>query len=129
MKIPIIGVSIQLYTEEDTIHEHGPQKFQWIDEWSAKQLKGKRILLVDEVDDTRTTLHYCVKELQTCGVDEISVLVIHNKEKTKVPLKGVSHYFACHDVEGDRWIVYPWEADDIEEHDRLAQLENKVNKH
>jgi hypoxanthine phosphoribosyltransferase len=27
-------------------------------------LVGKRILIVDEVDDTRTTLEYAVKELQ-----------------------------------------------------------------
>jgi hypothetical protein len=39
-----------------------PTKIQWIDE-VANQLTGKNILLIDEVDDTATTLAYCVGEL------------------------------------------------------------------
>ncbi len=40
---------------------------QWLDLTSLGEMKnlvGKRILIVDEVDDTRTTLEYAVKELE-----------------------------------------------------------------
>ena len=30
------------------------------------QVRGKRVLIMDEVDDTRTTLKYCVEEVRTC---------------------------------------------------------------
>lgn len=40
------------------------KKVQWFDETSGvgKQVRGKRVLIMDEVDDTRTTLKYCVEE-------------------------------------------------------------------
>jgi hypoxanthine phosphoribosyltransferase len=40
---------------------------QWLDLTSLGEMEnlvGKRILIVDEVDDTRTTLEYAVKELE-----------------------------------------------------------------
>jgi len=40
---------------------------QWLDLTSLGEMQnlvGKRILIVDEVDDTRTTLQYAVKELE-----------------------------------------------------------------
>ena len=30
----------------------------------GKQVRGKRVLIMDEVDDTRTTLKYCVEEVR-----------------------------------------------------------------
>lgn len=127
LKVPIIGVSVQLYTENDTLHKDGPQKIQWVDECGWKAILGKRVLLVDEVDDTRTTLHYCVKELQSMGAANISVLVIHNKEKPKDELKGISHYFRCSTVPGSTWIVYPWEANDIAKHNEHAYTFEKFD--
>ena len=97
-----------------------PQKIQWIDE-VQKKLTGKRILLIDEVDDTRVTLRYCLDELLSHEPEEIAVLVIHNKEKQKQAEfpPQITRYFAAFTVE-DRWIRYPWDASDIGEHDRLA---------
>lgn len=97
---------------------------------------GKRILIVDEVDDTRTTLEYAVKELEK-DVEAaraklnkhektvFSIFVLHNKDKEK---KGTlpeemlkeDRYIAARTVK-DVWINYPWEAVDIDEHDRLAK--------
>ena len=101
-------------------------------------LVGKNVLIVDEVDDTRTTLEYAVRELQKDveearkrhGVDEqqgkttFSIFVLHNKEKEKrgrLPREMVEErrYLAAVTT-SDVWICYPWEATDIEEHDRLA---------
>ncbi|KAJ5580743.1 hypothetical protein N7450_007044 [Penicillium hetheringtonii] len=104
-------------------------------------LIGKNILIVDEVDDTRTTLEYAVRELEKdvelaqkqLGREgektNFFVFVLHNKNK---PKKGVlpadmmegGRYHASVTTD-DVWICYPWEAKDIEEHDALAK-ENPI---
>lgn len=89
-------------------------------------LIGKNVLIVDEVDDTRTTLEYAVKELQK-DVEEatkrlgrqaekttFSIFVLHNKDKQKkgtlpTELMESGKYLAAQTV-GDVWINYPWEA-------------------
>jgi uncharacterized protein len=119
--VPIFGVGIRLYGKDDKLMPGGPEKYQWLDEKSLEFIRGKKILLVDEVDDTRTTLHYCVGELMKDGVGEIAVLVLHNKLKPKSDLK-ISHYFACAEEDPKVWIVYPWESWDIYTHDRLVTM-------
>ncbi len=53
---PILAVGISYYGL-DQKHSTHPQKIQWIDE-TQQQLRGKKVLLIDEVDDTRATLSY-----------------------------------------------------------------------
>ncbi|KAK4993097.1 hypothetical protein LTR50_000583 [Elasticomyces elasticus] len=112
---------------------------QWLDLSSLEMasLIGKRVLIVDEVDDTRTTLEYAVRELQKdvetatrrlgrqAERTTFCVFVLHNKDKAKrgaLPGDMVreGRYMAAVTV-GDVWICYPWEAVDIDEHDRLAR--------
>jgi hypothetical protein len=98
-------------------------------------LIGKNVLIVDEVDDTRTTLEYAVRELEKdveAAVQKLgrqgektnfSIFVLHNKDKGKkgkLPqeiLKG--RYCAARTV-GDVWINYPWEATCVSQ-SRLVQ--------
>ena len=89
-------------------------------------LIGKNVLIVDEVDDTRTTLEYAVRELEkdvetatqklgrTNEKTQFSIFVLHNKDKEKkgrLPdeMLGDKRYLAAVTVE-DVWINYPWEA-------------------
>ncbi|CAG8470068.1 6256_t:CDS:2 [Paraglomus brasilianum] len=104
----------------------------------ATTLVGKSILIVDEVDDTRTTLSYAVQELRKDIAEQekkfikehpgkkvpetkLGIFVLHNKKKEKkmqLPDESIvraGRYWAA-DETADRWIVYPWEAIDIEEH-------------
>jgi hypoxanthine phosphoribosyltransferase len=107
-----------------------------------KNLVGKRILIVDEVDDTRTTLEYAVKELEKDveaarqalgGAGEktkFSIFVLHNKNKPKkgsLPedMMAEGRYCAARTVE-DVWICYPWEATDIREHDEFARKQGSI---
>lgn len=78
---PIYAVGISYYGVDNKHHEH-PTKIQWIDE-VQNQLRGKRVLLIDEVDDSRVTLAYCIGELLKYEPEEIAVLVLHNKRKEK----------------------------------------------
>lgn len=95
-------------------------------------------MIVDEVDDTRKTLEYAVKELQKdianaqkstgreSETTRLCIFVLHNKDKEKIgtlPEKMVKEggdYLAARTVD-DVWICYPWEATDIDEHDELAK--------
>ncbi|KAK7942604.1 hypoxanthine guanine phosphoribosyltransferase [Apiospora aurea] len=151
--IPIQAIGLSLYeqlpetnpksgtTTPGAIEQigHKVTRTQWLDLTSLggmENLVGKRILIVDEVDDTRTTLEYAVKELekdveqvrQRLGLNEetqFGIFVLHNKDK---PKKGTlpahittkERYVAARTV-GDIWICYPWEATDIEEHDEAAR--------
>ncbi|KAF9917046.1 hypoxanthine-guanine phosphoribosyltransferase [Lobosporangium transversale] len=110
-------------------------KTQWLNfDSSETSLIGRNILIVDEVDDTRRTLAYAVRELtkdleleseklrkQGKEVPEtkIGIFVLHNKLKKKreeLPKEIMEgRYFACKEMP-DQWLVYPWDALDIEEH-------------
>jgi hypoxanthine phosphoribosyltransferase len=120
LKVPILTVGISYYDINNQPSEQ-PQTVQWIDE-VEKKLTGKRILLVDEVDDSRITLEYCLRELLSYHPADIAVAVLHNKRKPKggsLP-DQVSYYFAAEELE-DRWICYPWDALDIDSQQQRAE--------
>lgn len=116
---PILTVGLSYYNRENKPDEM-PKKIQWIDE-VEKKLPGKKVLLVDEVDDTRVTLEYCLRELLRHEPAEMAVAVLHNKRKQKkgrIPEK-ISLYFVGEELE-DNWICYPWDALDIDEQEKKA---------
>ncbi|KAH9845653.1 Xanthine phosphoribosyltransferase 1 [Teratosphaeria destructans] len=141
--IPIQAIGLSLYESLGTdsqMEAPGTRvtRTQWLDLGSLEManLIGKNVLIVDEVDDTRTTLEYAVKELEkdvaTAAKEagregertKFSIFVLHNKDKTKkgsLPdhIMKEGRYLAARTV-GDVWICYPWEATDIDEHDALA---------
>ncbi|TKA70609.1 hypothetical protein B0A49_07256 [Cryomyces minteri] len=145
--IPIQAIGLSLYeslTTDSAVEEPGTKvtRTQWLDLSSLEManLIGKNVLIVDEVDDTRTTLEYAVKELQKdvetatkkLGRDaektRFSIFVLHNKDKPKkgnLPddMLDENRYLAALTVP-DVWICYPWEATDIDEHDRLAESQS-----
>ncbi|KXJ97065.1 phosphoribosyl transferase [Microdochium bolleyi] len=155
--IPIQAIGLSLYEELPVTHEANATagivdqigtkvtRTQWLDFTSLggmENLVGKRILIVDEVDDTRTTLEYAVKELEKdvqavsekMGKGDVktefSIFVLHNKDKTKkgsLPAEMEKNRYLAAQTVSDVWICYPWEAIDIEEHDRLA-AEAKAKK-
>lgn len=123
LKKPILTVGLAYYDENDRPTAQ-PQKIQWIDEVERK-LTGKKVLLIDEIDDTRATLSYCLKELLTHKPAEIAVAVLHNKikpKKAEYPSE-VTKIWAGVDIP-DQWVVYPWDATDIEAHDNAWKEEN-----
>lgn len=95
--IPMQGIGLSLYEQlppthnsaSDTpgqVEEAGTKvtRTQWLDFTSLGEIEnlvGKRILIVDEVDDTRTTLEYAVKELEK-DVEAASKKLGYTGEKT-----------------------------------------------
>lgn len=117
---PILTVGVALYNDKNEI-DGSPRKIQWIDEVERK-LKGKKVLLIDEIDDSRMTLAYCLRELLSHEPAEIAVAVLHckNKEKKDEIPAAVRQYWAGEYLE-DHWVVYPWDVADIDEHERNAR--------
>lgn len=116
LKKNIYVVGLQRYDDDHAVREV-PLKIQWIDE-VEKKLTGRRVLLVDEVDDTRVTLAFCLSELFRHRPAEIRVAVLHQKRKPKqadFPV-GLKAYQAC-EID-DVWIKYPWDAIDIDLHNQ-----------
>lgn len=116
---PILAVALSYYDEHNQ-PKSNVTKLQWVDEADDK-IRDKRVLLVDEIDDTRVTLAYCVQELFTHHPREIAVCALHSKIKLKqgeFPPR-IKHLFIGENVE-DAWIVYPWAVEDIDTHDAHA---------
>jgi hypothetical protein len=61
LRMPILTVGLVYCGEDDKPGDHS-KIIQGIGE-VEKKLAGKKILLMDEVDDSRVTLRYCIREL------------------------------------------------------------------
>ncbi|KAF7356754.1 hypothetical protein MVEN_01010400 [Mycena venus] len=143
LQIQAIGLSLYEPVEGTSAEVIGQEviRTQWLGPDSGKLLLGRRNLIVDEVDDTRKTLHYALSELQKDVEQELlkhpeseraalrdatkfGIFVVHNKRKDQArrPALGPS---------GPLWRMSgsttPWEAMDIEEHDRLAAADKTSN--
>ncbi|WP_314342448.1 phosphoribosyltransferase [Simonsiella muelleri] len=125
LSIPIYTVSTAYYLNEScgkTANEI--QKTQWLNP-IPNQIEGKNILVVDEVDDSRVTAEFVLRELQKENFGEIGFAVLHNKLKEKRgTIPENIHYFSGIEVE-DWWINYPWDAVDIDAHNHLANQSHK----
>ena len=97
--IPIQAIGLSLYERlAANSVEEAPgtevKRLQWLDvNSSMANLIGKNVLIVDEVDDTRTTLKYAVEELQK------DVEVAQKQLPAGSPLKGKEtkfHVFVLH---------------------------------
>lgn len=66
-----------------------------------KRISGK-VLVVDDVTDTGTSLEFVLKHLKRKGVKEIRVATIAYKPKSRFK----PDYYT---FETDKWIVFPWE--------------------
>ncbi|GAA6059347.1 hypothetical protein JCM10212_003245 [Sporobolomyces blumeae] len=153
--IPIQAIGLSLYEEvgafdgsEGLTSEEKLGKevvrTQWLDfsTLGNRPLIGRRILIVDEVDDSRTTLGYAVAELkkdiaQQYGKltpdqkahfpkTELAIFVVHNKLKEKLAeIPEDVKYFPGENIE-DRWVDYPWETENIELHERLCREQKEL---
>lgn len=134
--IKVIGLELYSDELEGRPRETGVVRTQWL-ELHSTPLVGKRILVVDEVDDSRQTLEFAVRELQAdikaqeaaleaagqpVPDTQLGVYVLHNKQREKVGKlpEGIPQ-FVAQEVDGEPWIIYPWDAPCIHTHNTLAQ--------
>lgn len=74
-----------------------------ITEKIGANVKGKRILVVDDIVDTGETLVYTIKYLKKKGARSVKTCVLHYKDKIS------SYRPNYYGEKTDKWIVYPWE--------------------
>ena len=100
---PIYVVTLSLYNDEiigDKVN---------IIQWININLKDKKVLIIDEIDDTRKTMEFCVKELiEKNKANNMCVFVLHNKIKYKLGVLENINYHSCQNID-DKWVVYPWD--------------------
>ncbi|MBC7120084.1 MAG: phosphoribosyltransferase [Candidatus Methanosuratus sp.] len=65
-------------------------------------IKGKRVLIADDVADTGESLLLAVRHLSRLGASDIRVATLHVKPWSKIT---PDYYFGS----SANWIVYPWE--------------------
>lgn len=127
LKVPILAVGLELYDDSTNTIREKVKCLQWFDDkhWPGNLVPGGNVLIIDEVDDTRTTLQYCVEEVLKHKPTKIGVAIVHNKLKPKRgQLPKDVEYFAGADVP-DYWNCYPWDSEaysrSIDEHEALAR--------
>mmetsp|Transcript_25634 Transcript_25634/g.48545 ORF Transcript_25634/g.48545 Transcript_25634/m.48545 type:complete len:222 (-) Transcript_25634:97-762(-) len=130
LKVPILAVSLELYDDATNTVRDKVKCLQWFDDtqWPGNLVPNGNVLIIDEVDDTRTTLQYCVEQVRAQHHPaRTGVAVVHNKLKPKrgTLSEGDVEYFAGADVP-DYWNCYPWDSAayngrTIEDHEALAR--------
>jgi hypoxanthine phosphoribosyltransferase len=108
LNIPIYSINVKFYNNNNEINNEG-QIIQWLSDKEIHELSGKNILIVDDLDDTRTTLLFIIDKLKHYSFNKIGIAVLYNKKKDKsgdIPL--FCEYFVVEDVD-NYWINFPWE--------------------
>ena len=72
---------------------------------TAQQIKGKDLLIIEEVCETGKTLQFLVDHLHKQGARAVKVGTLHYKP-SRSQTGYVPDWYA---TKTDRWIVYPWE--------------------
>ena len=113
LNIPMYAIMLTSYSEDSGSGQiqQDIKVSQWI---NPEKIKNKRVLIVDEVDDTRKTINYIVSRLITevNQPENLGVAIIHNKIKDKdnsIDLSQLGVYYNQAKIIEDVWIQYPWD--------------------
>jgi len=112
----LLAVTLHMYDDVTLDVRPEPRVIQWIEASVAEEfITGKRVLVVDDIDDTRTTLGTVVPKLKEFAPLAIGVFVLHSKRKDKRAFPDVSDWIIGDTID-DVWVEYPWDATDIDKH-------------
>lgn len=111
IKKPILAVSVELYDDNTNTTKESVNIKQWFDDsyGTGQLVKNGKVLIIDEIDDTRKTLECVVNKVQEHQPGSIGIAVIHNKIKVKKGILPESVNYMCGSNIGDEWIIYPWD--------------------
>lgn len=108
--VPILALTISFYNGESHTVSKEPVVIQNID---PEIIRGKKVLIVDEVDDTRSTLNWIVTNVVSKCTEDYGIFVVHDKNKNKVVsvenlMNDPNYYISCLNM-SNVWINYPWD--------------------
>lgn len=78
-------------------------KLEFYQEIESSMIKGKKVLVIDEMCETGVTMKTALEKIQAFGPKELKSAVIHTKPKSII--KPDFYIWLA----GPEWIVYPWE--------------------
>jgi hypoxanthine phosphoribosyltransferase len=73
----------------------------------SMDIKGKKVLLVDDVSDTGKSLRFAKECLENMGPSQVKVAALHYKPGSLIE---PDYYIGTTTA----WIVYPWEQHEVE---------------
>ena len=97
----ILVAAVEYYDDEG---KPGP-KPTFLQFPADSQLRGQRVLIVNEVWDSGTTIHAVTQRVLQAGGVPITAVLHYKPGKSQVP--GAPDH---HVVTTDRWVVYPFKA-------------------
>ena len=101
LQIPfIVSMGVQFYSGVDERFQM-PQIYQ--DITPSDSIRGKKVLLFDDIADTGESLIFAKEHLNTLGAAEVVTASLFYKERSKV----VPDYFGHQTTD---WVVFPFEA-------------------
>lgn len=95
-KIPYLVAVAERYTGID---KAGKVVIRYM---NARGVRGKRVLVIDDVADYGYSLMAVKEKLEERGISEVKTATLHVKPWSKL----IPDYYI---VETDAWIIYPWE--------------------
>ena len=112
LNIPIFCVNIKYYDKNDNILKN-PVIVQWLSTSEINSLKKKNILIVDDLNDTGSTINLVVdllcntytNKIKPVNFNHLGVAVLYDKLKNKNKLSESISYYKTKDI-GDNWIVF-----------------------
>ncbi|KAF8325933.1 hypothetical protein F5887DRAFT_1016504, partial [Amanita rubescens] len=90
LQIQAIGLSLYEPVPGTTVEQLGQEviRTQWLGSDAKKLLVGKRNLIIDEVDDSRKTLHYALSELQK----DVDIELLAYPEQERQQLRAATQF-------------------------------------
>ena len=94
------GGSVVVYDDEGR-----PGDARFLEFPHDEQLRGKRVVVIDEVWDSGTTIAAVVERIRAAGGEPVTAVLHYKPKRSRVPLTP-DHAV----VETDAWVVYPFKA-------------------
>lgn len=116
LNIPILTINLKLYRDV-AIRNENVKMLQFLDQYSLRRIKNKKLLIVDEIHDSGKTARKAFELfLFHTKPENIGIAVLHHKNvKKESKVEEVfQNVFVGKEV-GDEWIVYPWSEEDKDE--------------
>ena len=115
LNIPIFCVNIKYYDKNDNILKN-PVIVQWLSKSEINYLQHKNVLIVDDLNDTGSTIDLVVNlltktytsKMKPINCNHLGLAVLYDKIKNKNKLNKSISYYKTKDID-DNWVVFPWE--------------------
>ncbi len=102
LNVPVVNIGVKSYSVDNT----QTYKAEWYQKFQFRVSKHKKILVVDDINDTGYTLAAVNNYLMSTYLKETDVefLTIFSKQRSVFPCRSLQ------EISNDTWIEFPWEV-------------------